>query len=109
MIQITPTAAQEIKRIQRSRNANNSYFRIELAEGGCLDLAYKFSLAEAPEDGDRQCKVENIKLLVKESDYNLLQDLNLDFSEDLMGGSFRFSNPAADKTCNCGQSFQADT
>lgn len=108
MIQITPTAVQEIKRIQRSRDANNCYVRLELAEGGCLDLAYKFSLADTPADGDRQCKVENIKLLIKEGDYDRLQDLNLDFSEDLMGGSFRFTNPAASQTCNCGQSFQID-
>lgn len=108
MIQITPTAAQEIKRIQRSRNANNCYFRIELADSGCLDLAYKLSLADNPEDGDRQYKIENIKLLVKEKDEGLLQNLNLDFSEDLMGGSFRFNNPSASQTCNCGQSFEVD-
>ena len=42
MIQITPTAAQEIRRIQRSRNAPDSFLRLSVAKGGCLDFIYQF-------------------------------------------------------------------
>ncbi|AFY38708.1 iron-sulfur cluster assembly accessory protein [[Leptolyngbya] sp. PCC 7376] len=106
MIQITPTAAQEIKRIQRSRNVPDSFLRLSIAKGGCLDFIYQFSLEMEPQEGDRQYSSRNIKILVDPSDETSLADLNLDFSEDLMGGGFRFSNPIATKICNCGQSFQ---
>ena len=106
MIQITPTAAQEIRRIQRSRNAPDSFLRLSVAKGGCLDLIYQFDLETEPKDGDRQYSSHNIKILVSAADDETLQDLNLDFSEDLMGGGFRFTNPLATKNCNCGQSFQ---
>jgi iron-sulfur cluster assembly protein len=29
----------------------------------------------------------------------------LDYSEDLMGGGFRFHNPNAAQSCSCGNSF----
>ena len=54
MIQITPTAAQEIKRIQRSRNATDSYLRLGLSKGGCLDFIYQFSLENDPQEGDQE-------------------------------------------------------
>lgn len=106
MIQITPTAAQEIKRIQRSRQAPDSYLRLKLAKGGCLDFIYQFDLDAAEKTGDRQFTIRNINVLVDPTDEEYLQDLNIDYSEDLMGGGFRFTNPTATKTCNCGQSFQ---
>lgn len=106
MIQITPTAAQEIKRIQHSRNATDSYLRLGLVKGGCLDFIYKFSLENKPQEDDQQYSSRNIKILVSASDQEHLQNISLDFSEDLMGGGFRFTNPNALKICNCGQSFQ---
>lgn len=106
MIQITPTAAQEIKRIQRSRQAPDSYLRLKLAKGGCLDFIYQFDLDVTEKTGDRQFTIRNINILIDPSDEEYLQDLNIDYSEDLMGGGFRFTNPIATKTCNCGQSFQ---
>ncbi|OKH19248.1 HesB/IscA family protein [[Limnothrix rosea] IAM M-220] len=109
MIQITPTAAQEIKRIQRSRNATNSYLRLGLTKGGCLDFIYQFSLEKTPKEDDQQYNSRNIKILVSDSDKEQLQNISLDFSEDLMGGGFRFTNPNASKICNCGQSFQEET
>ncbi|WP_143438253.1 iron-sulfur cluster assembly accessory protein, partial [Hydrocoleum sp. CS-953] len=34
-----------------------------------------------------------------------LNGLTLDYSEDLMGGGFRFNNPNAKVVCGCGNSF----
>ncbi|MGB2925178.1 MAG: iron-sulfur cluster assembly accessory protein [Limnothrix sp.] len=106
MIQITPTAAQEIKRIQRSRQAPDSYLRLKLAQGGCLDFIYQFDFATEPQTGDRQYSIRNLNILIDPVELEHLENLSIDYSEDLMGGGFRFTNPTAAKTCNCGQSFQ---
>lgn len=106
MIQITPAAAQEIKRMQHSRQMPDSYLRLELVQGGCLDQIYKFSLVPDPQDGDRHLDSRSIKILIPPDQEPQLNQLSIDFSEDLMGGGFRFTNPLATKTCNCGQSFQ---
>ena len=34
-----------------------------------------------------------------------LNGTEVDFEENLMGRGFKFSNPAASKTCGCGESF----
>lgn len=106
MLEITPTAAQEIKRIQRSRNAPDSFLRIQLASGGCLDFIYQFSLDTEAKDGDRQLTIRNINILIADQDQDYLEDLSIDYSEDMMGGGFRFNNRLVQKTCNCGQSFE---
>jgi iron-sulfur cluster assembly accessory protein len=106
MIQISPTAAQEIKRIQRNYPEPTSYVRLQSISGGCLDFIYRLSLDTEPQEGDRHFNSRNIEILVNETELPQLTDLNIDYSEDLMGGGFRFTNPAVSKTCNCGQSFQ---
>jgi iron-sulfur cluster assembly accessory protein len=48
---------------------------------------------------------EGIKLVVDSQQLNYLDGLTLDYSEDLMGGGFRFHNPNASQNCSCGNSF----
>lgn len=33
--------------------------------------------------------------------------LQLDYSDELIGGGFQFANPNADDSCGCGKSFSA--
>lgn len=46
-----------------------------------------------------------ISLTISSKYQALLDGLNIDFSEDLMGGGFRFENPNASRTCSCGYAF----
>jgi iron-sulfur cluster assembly accessory protein len=46
-----------------------------------------------------------LEVLVADSLLPYIQELTVDFSEDLMGGGFRFVNPQAAQTCGCGNSF----
>ncbi len=105
-IQISPAAAQEIKRLQTSRQKIDSYLRLGVKQGGCSGFFYTLDL-----ERDFDCHTESshqsngIKIIVDRQSELLLQNLNLDYSEDLMGGAFRFQNPKAATTCSCGQSF----
>lgn len=46
-----------------------------------------------------------VKVVVDSQQFNYLNGLTLDYSEDLMGGGFRFKNPNAKIGCGCGNSF----
>ena len=48
-----------------------------------------------------------IKVIVDAKSAIYLQGTQLDFQKDLLGGSFKFVNPNAEKTCGCGESFSA--
>ena len=46
-----------------------------------------------------------MKLIVPFASYVYLEDTEIDFSEDLLNGGFKFGNPQANRTCGCGTSF----
>jgi iron-sulfur cluster assembly protein len=105
-IQISPAAAQEIKRLQTSRQQIDNYLRLGVKQGGCSGFVYTLDLER---DFDRNVassyQSNGIDIIIDRQSELLLQNLNLDYSEDLMGGAFRFQNPKATTTCSCGQSF----
>lgn len=105
MIQITPAALSEIKRMQRSRHQPDSYFRLDVTEGGCAGYCYRFSLCDRKTERDRQWDLQNLAVLVDEASLTYVQNLRLDYAEDLMGGGFRFHDPTITTACSCGLSF----
>jgi iron-sulfur cluster assembly protein len=104
-IHLTQTAAKEIRRLQASRQKTGSYFRLGVQPGGCSGWYYTLDFADNPSDRAIAIASQGISILIDEQSYPYLKDLAIDFSEDLMGGSFRFSNPNATATCGCALSF----
>jgi iron-sulfur cluster assembly protein len=105
MIELTPAAIKEIKRIQTSRQQPDSYFRLGVTEGGCSGLYYTFQLSETPEESDRLYPFCDLTLIIDSASLPYVEDLRLDYAEDLMGGGFRFTNFQAKSSCSCGLSF----
>jgi iron-sulfur cluster assembly protein len=108
MLQLSPVAISEIQRIQSRQSQPNAFVRLGITPGGCADYYYTLKLEEtggaiAPEEQIFMCG--DIKVVVDPHSYQLLEGLTLDYSEDLMGGGFRFHNPQAIHTCGCGNSF----
>lgn len=105
MITLSKTAAQEIKRLQISSEKPNTHLRITINQGGCAGLFYQLEFQENLKEGDRQYESQEISIILDTSMLSYVENLKIDYSEDLMGGGFRFQNPQAVKICNCGQSF----
>jgi iron-sulfur cluster assembly accessory protein len=60
-------------------------------------------LAMRPDDQLFNC--DGVQVVVDAQSISAIAGLTLDYSEDLMGGGFRFHNPNALQTCGCGNSF----
>jgi iron-sulfur cluster assembly protein len=105
MIYLSQSAVDEIRRLQTSRQLTDSYFRLGVRQGGCSGLYYILEFCQNLQEGDRIYESQGISILVDEKSDRYLQNLKLDFAEDLMGGSFRFQNPNAASTCGCALSF----
>jgi iron-sulfur cluster assembly accessory protein len=67
----------------------------------------EFVSPELPQ-GDRRFRSGDLEIFVDRDYANSLAGLEIDYTEDLMGGGFRFKNPQAVKTCSCGHSFATD-
>ena len=103
MLKITSTAIAEIRRIQVNLGNLAQPVSLTVKQGGCCDLCYVFEFSTAgqkivwEEDG--------VKIAVATEHQIYLENLKIDYAEDLMGGGFRFDNPQATATCSCSQSF----
>ncbi|MGB7084210.1 MAG: iron-sulfur cluster biosynthesis family protein, partial [Phormidesmis sp.] len=67
--------------------------------------SYALMLEQAVSAEDDVYEFEGICLVVKRDRLKFIRDLKIDFSEDLMGGAFRFDNPLATESCRCGYAF----
>ena len=111
MINLSKAAAREIKRLQSSRSQPNSRFRLGVKTGGCSGLFYTLELENNSNlsDRDRRDEIEGIDVVVDEQSYPYVRGLKIDYSEDLMGGGFRFENPNSSSHCSCGLSFSVQS
>lgn len=112
MIEISQAAIAEIDRMHTVRDYHSQpkaridpMFRVGFTSGGCENFYYTFDLVDSIEDNDRVDRVGGISVLIDRQQLPYLDHLKLDYSEDLMGGGFRFENPLATKVCGCGNSF----
>jgi iron-sulfur cluster assembly protein len=104
MIHLSPAAVREIKRLKSKHENPNALFRLGVGAGGCAGLYYIMEFASVKPD-DRVCQSSGIQVAVDGESVKTLTGLTLDYSEDLMGGGFRFHNPNATASCGCGHSF----
>lgn len=103
MIDLSPAAVSEIGRLKS--NQPNALFRLAVKQGGCFGWFYDMSFDETVKLGDRLFDLNGIQVVIDAESLDYINDLALDYSEDLMGGGFRFDNPQAIAICGCGNSF----
>ncbi len=105
MIQVSQAAVSEIGRLKSKQQQPNILVRLAVKPGGCSGWFYDMSFDEAVKVGDRVFDCHGIQILIDSATLDYINDLTLDYSEDLMGGGFRFHNKSAIATCGCGNSF----
>tara|TARA_B100000212_G_C27338105_1_gene517825 strand:- start:805 stop:1197 length:393 start_codon:yes stop_codon:yes gene_type:complete len=110
-ILITNTAIQQISNLLKSQIGKKA-LRVGVRSGGCSGMSYTMDFI-----GDDQINSddkiydyslsENISFKVVCDPKSLLYiyGMQLDFSTELIGGGFNFTNPNASQTCGCGSSF----
>ena len=111
MLEISSSAAKEIKRIQANQTQPDISLKLSISSGGCSGLFYELKLEDTSNaQGDRIIeKINGIDLIVEEDSRQYIENLRIDYAEDLMGGGFRFHNPQAKNVCGCGISFAIAT
>ena len=89
--------------IQRENQGN--YLRVAISGGGCNGLSYRLKFTPEPKKGDILVKSAGIDVLVDSKTALYLKGTEIDFSDKLIGGGFKFTNPNAKASCSCGESF----
>ena len=99
-IKFTDKAIKQINHLL-SQKDKGSFFRIAIKGGGCSGFQYDFSFDKSIEKDD--LKFENI--LIDKASVNLLKGSEVDYVSELIGDSFKISNPQSKSSCGCGTSF----
>jgi len=107
-ITVTPKAVAQVNKLKLEKGAHT--LRISVLAGGCSGLMYKMSLEEFNFiDAKDEYLSDNPQFLIvtNKKMVPFLEGVVLDFDDDLNGSGFNFSNPNAEGTCGCGNSFKA--
>ena len=84
-----------------SKKPLGTFFRISVKGGGCSGFKYDFSFDSNIANDD--LKHENI--IIDKYSLKMLEGSSVDFNEELIGSSFKISNPKTKSSCGCGISF----
>ena len=108
-LQLTETAAQEIKKvIAEQKMPENVALRVGVAGGGCSGFEYKLGFDEnVDEQSDTICEMHGVRVTVDKKSLLYLDGTEIDYHNGIDKRGFVFNNPKATKTCGCGSSFQA--
>ena len=93
-LSLTETAAKTLSSMAAQQYEDNWYLYITIVGGGCSGYLYDVIVSR------------DIEIVINVDDSTLLNEIEIDWDDSLMGGGLKFRNPNATKTCSCGISFK---
>jgi len=104
LVRLTAPAGTKVAALI-ARERQGDFLRVAITGGGCNGLSYKLRFAPEPKRGDILVRSAGVPVLVDAKTALYLKGTELDFSDKMIGGGFKFTNPNAKASCSCGESF----
>ena len=103
MIKEINFSKKAVERVNKliAKKPTGTFFRIAVKGGGCSGFKYDFTFDNKRDEND----LIHENIIVDKSSLDLLKGSLVDFSEELIGESFKISNPKTKSSCGCGISF----
>ena len=105
MITITESAASKVKTLIEAEGDDTLALRVAVRPGGCSGFAYEMFFDSDVAADDVTTEQGGIRVIVDPSSAQLLTGAELDYKDGLDQSGFAITNPNAQRTCGCGQSF----
>ena len=107
MIKVSDSAKKKVIELMTDDgfDAAKDYVRVGVKSGGCSGLSYEMKFDNQLEENDKIFEDNDIKIVVDKKSLLYLAGTTLEYSGGLNGKGFVFSNPNANRTCGCGESF----
>ena len=104
-IELSERAASKVRTLIEAEGDDELCLRVFITGGGCNGFSYGFTFDDAVADDDAKIEHDGVVMLVDSMSYPYLDGAQVDYVEDLNGSQFVVTNPNADATCGCGNSF----
>ncbi|MBK6668334.1 MAG: iron-sulfur cluster insertion protein ErpA [Microthrixaceae bacterium] len=105
MITLTESAATKVRQLIDQEGEENLALRVAVRPGGCSGFAYEMFFDTDISSDDVASEFDGVKVVVDPASAQLLSGAELDYKDGLEKSGFEITNPNAQKTCGCGQSF----
>ncbi len=104
LIKLTDAAVTKVAKLA-AKETDKPFLRVGISGGGCNGLSYKMRFVADARKGDILVDFGDAQVLVDSKSALYLKGTHLDYSDALISGGFKFSNPNATSSCSCGESF----
>tara|TARA_B100001123_G_C14533513_1_gene719274 strand:- start:82 stop:435 length:354 start_codon:yes stop_codon:yes gene_type:complete len=104
-ISITEKAATRIKGILDAEKKEGHGLRLSVVGGGCSGMNYNIAFDDKKGEFDKVYTSEGVDIYCDLQSWLYLKGSIIDFSDDILSGGFKITNPNASRTCGCGTSF----
>ena len=104
-ISITKKAATRIKAILDAEKKNDHGLRLSVVGGGCSGMNYNIAFDNNKGEFDKIYTSQGVNIYCDLQSWIYLKGTTIDFSDDILSGGFKVTNPNASRTCGCGTSF----
>ncbi len=104
LVKLTDPAGVKVRNLI-AREQKGDFLRAAISGGGCNGLSYKLRFTAEPRKGDILVETAGVRVLVDPKTALYLKGTVIDYSNKLIAGGFKFSNPNAKASCSCGESF----
>ncbi|HLU41644.1 MAG TPA: iron-sulfur cluster insertion protein ErpA [Microthrixaceae bacterium] len=105
MITLTDSAADKVKQLIAAEGEEGLGLRVAVRPGGCSGFSYEMFFDSDVASDDVTTEQGGVKVIVDPSSAQLLTGATLDYKDGLEQSGFAITNPNAQRTCGCGQSF----
>jgi iron-sulfur cluster assembly protein len=78
---------------------------VGVLSGGCSGYMYDLQIVESTDLPCQELNIGGFRVLVPSASSHLLDGIEIDYVDRLMGGGFKINNPNAASSCGCGESF----
>lgn len=101
---VTERAAKRIAEVVADET-DNRILRVSVEGGGCSGFQYRFDLVAAADSDDLVIERDGATVVIDPMSLEFLKGSQIDYVDELIGASFKITNPNATASCGCGTSF----
>jgi len=104
-VDLTITDKAQVMLVDAFGDDEDMALLVGVSSGGCSGYVYDLQIVEEIEMDCQKLTIKGIKVLVPNIVSHLLNGIEIDYEDKLMGGGFKINNPNASSSCGCGESF----
>jgi iron-sulfur cluster assembly accessory protein len=103
---MSDAAAAKVKHlIDAEDSADDLVLRVAVRPGGCSGFSYEMFFDADVAADDLRFDHEGVAVVIDPASFQMLKGAKLDYKDGLQETGFSISNPNAERSCGCGQSF----